>query len=211
MNIVITLLCLCVCAFGQEWKADKKDPNRKITEHLVQVYDKFRDVTFTMTRADDVTLSVKKKRAAAALMIGYENPKTGEAVKELFFALSPETVSVAGNFTNEAFSNDVSFWESYKGQRNWLHFSSNAEVILLVNNKRIKLPNTEKPLGFDGTGQWRTQVGTVLPIETFREMVIAGEWEMLIGDVVIDFKSKDKSNLAKRVQPRLQSLISLLK
>jgi hypothetical protein len=206
MKILIMFLCLCVSVFGQDWKIDKKDPNRQTTEHLIQVYDKFHDVTMIMTRPDDVNVFVGKTMLGASLTVGYTQPKVGESVTELFLVLSPETVSIAGKLLRNATEMKAA---NHPGSKpTFLNFAHNAEVVLIVNGQRHKLPNTEKPIGLDGAGQWRTQAGTVLQVSVFQEMVKAGRWELLVGDVVVDFNPK---LLAKRVQPRLQALAETLK
>jgi hypothetical protein len=81
-------------------------------------------------------------------------------------------------------------------------FRRGAEVILLVGNERIKLNLTEKVFPISGAGLPQEIFSMVVSKDTFGKMISAEKWELLIGDVIIDFTDR----LAERVRPRLQAL-----
>lgn len=193
MKIVAFLILLIMIAQAQtEWKTDKKNPNRSESKHLIKQYDKFHDVTVLATKLDDVTAKVGNDRSAVSMSASVVTEKGGKP-KEVFLAFSPETVSIAGSATAQAFNIKT------KGK---VFFRRGAEVILLVGNERIKLNLTEKAFPISGAGLPQEIFSMVVSKDTFDKMISAEKWELLIGDVIIDFTDR----LAERVRPRLQAL-----
>jgi hypothetical protein len=200
MKYVFLLLILLIPGASSaqtEWKSDKKNPNRWESKHLIKTYDKFRDVTVLMSKPDDVRVKVGNAESAVSMTASVILEKNIKP-SEVFLIFSPQTVSIAGGAAAEAFRLKT-------GGR--IFFKRKAEVILLVNNERIKLNFTDKAFPIDGTGNLQEHFAVAITVPTFEKMVKSEKWEMLIEDVIIDFTER----LADRVRPRLQAMNSELK
>jgi len=188
-----TIIFAAASALAQTTEFKNVDGRKGVEEG----YNRFMDQTILRTKRDYVDgvmgkssiLDPRSNKRALEISAGivFKGKQPAEPVTEIILMISPDTQTTAGKL----FQNS---------DRNKTYISPDSEVIAIADGERIALGKVVKTGDLNAFGRYEGSVFGLIPIASYRKMVIAKKLEMAVGGIEIKLLSRNQERLRGLVE-----------